>query len=1024
MIFIHTDTTRTFAWSTVEAFRECFNKTKYFINILLLTTIAIFIVSSSTVKAQTPAQCFQNPSLCQKSPSTKTRAQTKKSSAKKDVIERQFKKFNAEERMQIQKRLADEGLYNSAIDGLYGAGTKRSIKAYLKKTGVKLRSGKAITVALKKLVISKEEEVEQFASKINENEAILDKLEAENFIADLEAYVSSGESKFDLNFAIEFAKISDIKKGQWNSSLEEAFSNFKVYVSSEVEFMAFHKLKIEERQKAYQDELSKTKEDLFGLVALTRTWAKSNLFDERAAGVIELIATAEAVEKDDNLSVVEEVLAAVAEMNEKIGIIEPVEAQAAGPDYIQQEYEKFNVEGRMQIQKRLADEGLYNSAIDGLYGAGTKRSIKAYLKKTGVKLRSGKAITVALKKLVISKEEEVEQFASKINENEAILDKLEAENFIADLEAYVSSGESKFDLNFAIEFAKISDIKKGQWNSSLEEAFSNFKVYVSSEVEFMAFHKLKIEERQKAYQDELSKTKEDLFGLVALTRTWAKSNLFDERAAGVIELIATAEAVEKDDNLSVVEEVLAAVAEMNEKIGIVEPTSKDIDLDSPYLADALYLFGNFSGNAPHLFKGLSGQPQLSEGMVDICVIGDWDKWQRFAVLDYVADELRADNYVIHEQACLDSGDILAITGLRLIEGRTPLAFSDGYEQLTEVSRSDAMAVKAKYSLMSEIFEDGILSGEKSGYGVLSFNSSASATCLVVPEENTDHIDALRGNFDLATLFEESLQSVQFSKNTIDAFRSVQRDKCGYIYAVSQDLAQLIDAAKNSNLEYNVLPVWVSEKALLEIAEKRTQIAKTQLSEQEARQQRQLLTEQAREAAMQKALVQQAALREQYQVRYAAILDQLMSMSKMAIDFGFKHSPLDSNYMEKYLQLSIIDPVTENTSAFDPIIEDIQNLALEKWEQTGSIIEKIDYGTVDYKGRTLEGVVAEIKVSMKNRIIGDFKTYCRKIRAIQDDDFDMWRKLEITTCGSNDNDWSLLNEFKSRWVVNTEEIQLK
>ncbi|MDC0136169.1 peptidoglycan-binding protein [Sulfitobacter sp.] len=1011
MNFFDTNVIRLFSWSTVEVFRARFKKSKYFINILLLTTIAAFFMSSSNVKAQTPAQCFQNPSLCQKSPSTKT----KKSRVKKeDLIRREFRKFNAEERIQIQKTLADEGLYTSTIDGLYGKGTRRSIKRYLRKNRINWSSSEAISVALNKLVIFKEE-VEQFASKISEDEAISNKLESENFIADLEAYVNSGDSNFDLNFAIEFAKISDIKKGRWNSSLEEAFNNFKVYVSSEVGFIAFHKMKTEERQQAYQDELLKTKEDLFELVALTRTWAKSNLFDERTADVIKLIATAEAVEKDDNLSVVEEVLAAIAEMNEKIGIVKPVEEQASGPDYIQQEYERFNVEGRMQIQKTLADEGLYTSAIDGLYGAGIRKSIKAYLDDNGVNSSSTGAISVALNKLVIFKEE-VEQFASKINEDDAISNKLESENFIADLEAYVNSGDSNFDLNFAIEFAKISDIKKGRWNSSLEEAFNNFKVYVSSEVGFIAFHKMKTEERQQAYQDELLKTKEDLFELVALTRTWAKSNLFDERTADVIKLIATAEAVEKDDNLSVVEEVLAAIAEMNEKIGIVKPTSKDIDLESPYLSDALYLFGNFSGNAPHLFKGLSGQPQLSEGMVNICVIGDWDKWQRYTVLDYVADELSPKKYFISEQACQDSGDILAITGLRLIEGRTPLAFSSGYEQLREVSRSEAMAVKAKLSLMSEIYEDSILSGEKSGYGVLSFDNSISAMCLLVPEENADHIDALRGNFDLATLFEESLQSVQFNENIIDAFRQIQRDKCGYIYAVSQDLAQLIDAAKNSNLEYTVLPVWVTDKVLLEIAEKRTQIAKIQLSEQEARQQKMLLNEQARKAAMAKALVRQAALRNKYDIRYTAILDQLTIMTKTAIDFGFAYSPLDANYTRQYLDLDIIDSETENSSPFDPIIENIQELALEKWEQTGLTFEKIDYGSVNYNGRILEGVVVEIKLTIKNRVIGEFATYCRNIRAIQDADFDMWRKIKIDDCQASNDEWELANDFESRWIV--------
>jgi hypothetical protein len=213
---------------------------------------------------------------------------------------------------------------------------------------------------------------------------------------------------------------------------------------------------------------------------------------------------------------------------------------------------------------------------------------------------------------------------------------------------------------------------------------------------------------------------------------------------------------------------------------------------------------------------------------------------------------------------------------------------------------------------------------------------------------------------------------------------------------------------------------VSEEALLAIQKKRTQTAKTQLSEQEARQQRQLLTKQAREAAMEKALVKQAGLRKKYEVRYTAILDQLAGSTKTAIGFGFKRSPLDSNYMRQYLDLDIIDPATESTSQFDPIIDDIQELALEKWEQTGLIFEKIDYGTVNYNGRVLEGVVAEIKVAMKNRIIGDFKTYCRSIRAVQDNDFDMWRKIEIANCQLKTDEWELANDFESRWVVLTEE----
>lgn len=692
---------------------------------------------------------------------------------------------------------------------------------------------------------------------------------------------------------------------------------------------------------------------------------------------------------------------------------------AKAPDVIGEEFKKFNSEGRMQIQKTLADKGFYKSSIDGQYGPGTKNSIKLYLTNSGVDHSSRNQVSAALSKLVVFKEE-VEKFISKKGKEEDTAKQLDAQNFISDLEEYISAGQSKFDLNFALEFAKISGIKKGEWSAALEETLTQFKLYVSNEQGFVNFHKIKSAERQKEYEVKLANSKESLFEQISLTRTWAKSNLLDERTAEVIKLVIAAEEAIQNSNLSIVEETLQTVTKMNSNLGVSKPASTDANRDSRFTPDSLYVFGNFTGKATHIFKGMTGQPEVTDGQVDICIVGEWDKWQRYTLLDYVSDKLNPDLYTISEQVCSGNEDLLAITGKDLIEGKLPISFETGYEDLTTITRSDSVAIKRKFSLMSEIYEDDVLNGVKAGYGVLSFYINTNSICLSVPEQSTDHMDALQGNFDLITLFDGILENVEFSENVLDAFRKVQRGKCGFVYAKSEDLAKLIDAAKNNKIDYSLLPVWVTEETLTKIAENRTATAKQRLSEQEARKQREQLTEQAREEAMKKALAKQAVLREKYEVRYSAILDQLLTLSNVAINFGFQHSPLDSNYINKYLELSIIDPITENSSSFDPLIEDMQNLALEKWEKTGVILEKIDYGSVNYKGRVLEGVTAEIRISLKNRVIGDFKTYCKKIRAIQDDDFDMWRNVELINCASDDQDWNVLNNFESRWVVKTDE----
>ena len=84
--------------------------------------------------------------------------------------------------------------------------------------------------------------------------------------------------------------------------------------------------------------------------------------------------------------------------------------------------------------------------------------------------------------------------------------------------------------------------------------------------------------------------------------------------------------------------------------------------------------------------------------------------------------------------------------------------------------------------------------------------------------------------------------------------------------------------------------------------------------------------------------------------------------------------------------------------------------------TELIVEKVDYGSAQYNRRPLDAVVTEIKLVLKNRIIGDFQTYCRSIRAMLDSDFDMWRQFEVDTCGSTDKPWFNANSFESKWRV--------
>ena len=80
--------------------------------------------------------------------------------------------------------------------------------------------------------------------------------------------------------------------------------------------------------------------------------------------------------------------------------------------------------------------------------------------------------------------------------------------------------------------------------------------------------------------------------------------------------------------------------------------------------------------------------------------------------------------------------------------------------------------------------------------------------------------------------------------------------------------------------------------------------------------------------------------------------------------------------------------------------------------------KIDYGNVRFKGRKLEAILINFQIKMKNRQLGAFETYCKKIHITYDLDFDMWRKEFFGECDQIEetNQWKERNDFESGWII--------
>jgi peptidoglycan hydrolase-like protein with peptidoglycan-binding domain/uncharacterized protein (DUF1778 family) len=682
-------------------------------------------------------------------------------------------------------------------------------------------------------------------------------------------------------------------------------------------------------------------------------------------------------------------------------------------------FDGFDIETRKSLQKALMKLGLYDSGIDGRYGGKTRAALKRYLNQEGVKESSASDVTSVLSILANLENGSAQVSFEELAESEGV-DRDKAELFISDIENYVSNNQSNFDLNFSIEFGKVRKIKDGEWNQTLQNAFNRFREYALADPGFSKFHESRNNERQAEFSVKLSSTKKSLSEHTALMRSWAQANLLDQRTEEVVKFISNSDEVMLTNNLEVIEDTLAVANKLSLEIGVADLTSLDTKKATPFVPDSIYLYGNFTGSAPHLFKGISGEPELSGNNVEICLVGAFDKWQRYAATEFISKKLKAENIAVADAACFGSEDVLVVLGSRLIEGDLPPNFSTGYEDLQRLDRKDSVSTKEKFDLVSEIYEDDILKGQKNGFGLLRFDGDNEEICSIIEKNFQDHGIALMSSLEIVSLYGAELQKVAFANDVLDSFRRAQKGECGFVYGNAEDLATLVEAAKNNKLVYDVLPIWISPETVEQITIMRTEDEKQRLIDQASRESQQVLDEQALEAAMQKASVAQDILRSENEVRFSAVIDKLSAGVLTGVDFGFSHSPLDSNYQELYRNLDIIDVTTGNSSVFDSIINDIQVFSLEKWEKTGFILNKMDYGAVDYNGRTLEGVISELQVSMKNRIVGDFMTYCRIIRAVNDTDFDMWRQIEISECELDDGQWRLANGFESKWIVSTEQ----
>ncbi len=289
-----------------------------------------------------------------------------------------------------------------------------------------------------------------------------------------------------------------------------------------------------------------------------------------------------------------------------------------------------------------------------------------------------------------------------------------------------------------------------------------------------------------------------------------------------------------------------------------------------------------------------------------------------------------------------------------------------------------------------------------GFGFLGLENDSPNICAITPAGLDAHTAILDTN---AEEIQDELGTIPSygSFSADNAFIAAKRLKCGAVYGSGADLSVLVKAFKRDAVAFNVWPLWFDDRAISKSSEDAVR-RKTLEAERQG--------DKARAIADQKLLAEakdaeRGALRDKQEL---ALRKQYGSMAK-AFELRLSSS-IDALLMN--------EPNAGDFAAHHPLVAGpLRSLLADKWEVISRQTDIADYGTAEFKGRTLELGIAKTGVKLRNRILGEYKDLCFITAVVDDAEFGVEREPLGIACDDNTGaleTYKREERFSSRWVV--------
>lgn len=432
------------------------------------------------------------------------------------------------------------------------------------------------------------------------------------------------------------------------------------------------------------------------------------------------------------------------------------------------------------------------------------------------------------------------------------------------------------------------------------------------------------------------------------------------------------------------------------------------------LEDVVVLY-NAGPKAPSLLRTISGQFSLTKNQAWICLFGPertpaLDKALLGAInpmggkainvsSDCGADGLEsADLFLVQRKTFLEAPATLQAAYLEAMEAKTirvfdPIRFED---IKARIDSDQTLALKIAREVSSGIRE---------GYGGILLTSSSDRICSVVDGNAAVHEATIGQIADFAGMSGSTVSYPSIDK----AYEDVRHEHCRVLYASAADLKAASEALARDGVQFAFAPLWLDKNDAASTAAKLDAAKQEEVRAAEAK--RVASDEQKRIAAQRETdeknfkSVRQGDLRQKNGPAATTLLNLFSD--------GLKRTVLgapDKANAPSGINMETLFPDFAKWNA---------GLTQDNWTPTDVTSEIQDYGTVNWKGRNLDGILVKATVKMASAVRGQYKDECFVFGAVVDNEFQMVRDPYESKCNDAESSaqWAVGHELKSLWVAN-------